>query len=169
LTRRARRSPPGEVLDHGRADCQEVEAIVGPERPVLGRGRRVQHQLGHVGKVDDAAILALESGQLDGARAVIDDGRLGEREGGEVGRVRQVASEKIDDGRARNRRDADKCAGRDDHRQHHAERERARARSGGAWPRASGQMIAKEAPAGTRWPEHPAPTSEPPRGTGHRG
>ena len=78
----------GRVLDGRREDRRRVVALVVPEGPILGRGRGVEDELGHLVERDDAALLALEPGELDLAGPVVDDRRLVEGEALELRRVR---------------------------------------------------------------------------------
>ncbi len=73
---RAAVADPRQVLDDGQRDGVGVVALVVPERAVLDGDRRIEQHLGDRVELDDASPLHLEAGKLDGAGAVIDNGRL---------------------------------------------------------------------------------------------
>ena len=102
-----------DVLGGRREHRGGVEAIVVPEGPVLGDGRRVEEQLRNVVEGHDAALLALEAGELDLAGTVVDDRRLGERQALER-RGRQPRGERPDDPDTDKTGDAADRAGRHD-------------------------------------------------------
>ena len=78
---------PAGAFRGGRRDRRRVKSAVRPERPVLGGGRRIEHELRDVTEADDAPILEPELSELDRAGPVVDDRRLGERQALEPGRI----------------------------------------------------------------------------------
>ncbi len=89
------------LVDRGR-DRVRIEPFVLPERRVLHRGRRVEHELGDIVEADDAPLLRLEPGELDLPRPVVDDRRLGEVKLFQEPRIRKVLLHRVQrrDGRA---------------------------------------------------------------------
>ncbi len=85
-----------ERLDRCGDHRLDVVAVVGPERPVLGRRRRVEHERGDLAVVDDMACGALEPAELHLPGAVVDQGRLVERERREGLGVREVLRQRRD-------------------------------------------------------------------------
>ena len=73
--------PPRRDVGEERPEHRaEVDAVVAPERTVLGRDHRVDHRLRHLVDVGDGiAVLGGEVGQLGGAVGVVRDRGLGER------------------------------------------------------------------------------------------
>jgi hypothetical protein len=95
--RRATVADAGQVLDDGQRNCVGVVALVIPERAVLDGDRRVEQHLGNRVELNDAPPLHLETGKLDGAGAVVDDGRLSVVELLEARHVGQLALHPVEE------------------------------------------------------------------------
>jgi hypothetical protein len=96
--RRRAATATAEAVDAGRDDRERVEAGVVPERLVLDRGLRVDHDGRNVVELDDLAACLADPGQFDLTGAVVDHGFLLRDEVVQLVRITQAARDRAEPG-----------------------------------------------------------------------
>ena len=119
------------VLRDRLGDRGRVDALVRPERPVLGDHGRVQHEVRDLRVAHHPPLLALEPGELHLAGAVVDDRWLRERQAAERRRIGQVPGQDVD---GRDRREPDGAQHAGDHDREHEDDDPADEREVSRWP-----------------------------------